>query len=177
MYKVQAQKTETWEERQSSLREERKAAQFIKRWCKWSVWRFFYLSVSFLNVYVPCRVSVRDQGEHVVNVLHVLGQRIVDSVTSARYCVTKQNLLQDEASPWESFIWIQWNILALYLLLVCSKVWEKKKLVFKENWVSSCMTERLNGLLTDWLTEWLNDWMTERLTDWLNDWLTDWLNG
>ena len=124
MYKVQAQKTETWEERQSSLREERKAAQFIKRWCKWSVWRFFYLSVLFffshlflsfsntlknwnnfdkMNVYVPCRVSVRDQGEHVVNVWHVLGQRIVDSVTSARYCVTKQNLLQDEASPWENF--------------------------------------------------------------------------
>ena len=123
VYKVQAQKTETWEERQSSLREERKAAQFIKRWCKWSVWRFFYLSVSFffpfflsfsntlknwnnfdkMNVYVPCRVSVRDQGELVANVLHVLGQRIVDSVTSARYCVTKQNLLQDEASPWENF--------------------------------------------------------------------------
>ena len=132
-----------------------------------------------MNVYVPCRVSARDQGELVVNVLHVLGQRIVDSVTSARYCVTKQNLLQDEASPWESFIWIQWNILALYFLLVCSKVWEKKKLVFKENWVSSCMTERLNGLLTDWLndwmTEWLNDWMTEWLTDWLTEWLTDWL--
>ena len=52
-----------------------------------------------MNVYVPCRVSVRDQGELVANVLHVLGQRIVDSVTSARYCVTKQNLLQDEASP------------------------------------------------------------------------------
>ena len=34
-----------------------------------------------------------------VNVWHVLGQRIVDSVTSARYCVTRQNLLQDEASP------------------------------------------------------------------------------
>ena len=123
MYKVQAQKTKTWEERQSSFREERKAAQFIKRWCKWSVWRFFYLSVSFfshlfllfsntlknwnnfdkINVYFPCRVSVRDQGELVANVLHVLGQRIVDSVTSARYCVTKQNLLQDEASPWENF--------------------------------------------------------------------------
>ena len=56
-----------------------------------------------MNVYVPCRVSVRDQGELVVNVLHVLGRRIVDSVTSARYCVTKQNLLQDEASPWENF--------------------------------------------------------------------------
>ena len=40
-----------------------------------------------MNVYVPCRVSARDQGEHVVNVWHVLGQRIVDSVTSARYCV------------------------------------------------------------------------------------------
>ena len=52
MYKVQAQKTETWEERQSSLREERKAAQFIKRWCKWSVWRFFYLSVSFFFPFV-----------------------------------------------------------------------------------------------------------------------------
>ena len=128
-----------------------------------------------MNVYVPCRVSVRDQGEHVVNVWHVLGQRIVDSVTSARYCVTKQNLLQDEASPWESFIWIQWNILALYLLLVCSKVWEKKKLVFKENWVSSCMTERLNGLLTDWLNDWMTNWLTEWLTEWLTDWLTDWL--
>ena len=44
-------------------------------------------------------MSVRDQGELVANVLHVLGQRIVDNVTSARYCVTKQNLLQDEASP------------------------------------------------------------------------------
>ena len=130
-----------------------------------------------MNVYVPCRVSVRDQGEHVVNVWHVLGQRIVDSVTSARYCVTKQNLLQDEASPWESFIWIQWNILALYLLLVCSKVWEKKKLVFKENWVSSCMTERLNGLLTDWLNDWMTNWLTEWLTEWLTDWLTDWMGN
>ena len=53
----------------------------------------------FFFQFVPCRVSARDQGELVANVLHVLGQRIVDSVTSARYCVTKQNLLQDEASP------------------------------------------------------------------------------
>ena len=57
------------------------------------------LNFDKMNVYVPCRVSVRDQGELVANVLHVLGQRIVDSVTSARYCVTRQNLLQDEASP------------------------------------------------------------------------------
>ena len=65
---------------------------------------FLLFSNTLKNVSVPCRVSARDQGELVANVLHVLGQRIVDSVTSARYCVTKQNLLQDEAPPSESFI-------------------------------------------------------------------------
>ncbi|RMX45931.1 hypothetical protein pdam_00011044 [Pocillopora damicornis] len=51
-----------------------------------------------MNVYVPCRVSVRDQGELVANVLHVLGQRIVDSVTSARRI---QEILPQKMVQWQ----------------------------------------------------------------------------